>query len=414
MKNRLLHTIFFVIGIVFTVIGLIGLIVVFNERNGNQNLAWLLGFAGLLLGGLGLVFWFRKVLSSETATDGTQRAGQYLIDQAEPLAGLPYPAEVHFEQELQGRNPRPSSLKVSLHCTLPGELNCRPETRFDRFGKAIGLAVEPQTGDDEFDQSTYLRTNQPDFAAAMLGDSTRRDALRLVRSLGFQDITIGPAQVQAVWTGFKPLTDDRANLALQTAQLLVPLATFPVGFDEAAELPVGRLQPALEWLLWGLSVAFALLAILGWLYEPLRFWQFAKLSAAVWAVVLPLAAAVGYAVMRGDSRSHDRWRSWLLPTVLCTALGTLGSVAGVNALADGTPAETRQFPIQNVREVRGRRSSKSYYAYIADWDNPRETREFRLSRDEFQQAQRGRSQLEITSSAGALGQRWIHHRRFIP
>jgi hypothetical protein len=414
MKNRLLRTFLFVIGIVFTVIGLIGLIVFFNERNGNQNLAWLMAFAVLLLVGLGLVFWFRKVLAGSSESAPNPRQGRYLVDQAEPLAGLPSPAEVHFEQEVKGRNPRPSSLKVSLSCTLPGELNCRPETRFDRFGKAIGLAVEPQTGDDEFDQSTYLRTDQPDFAAAMLGDATRRDALRLVRSLGFQEISIGPAQVQAVWTGFEPLKDDRANLALQTAQLLVPLATSPVGFDEAAEFPGGHLQPALEWLLWGLSLAFALLAILGWLYEPLRFWQFAKLSAAVWAVVLPLAAAVGYAVMRGDSRSHDRWRSWLLPTVLCTALGTLGSVAGVNALADRTPAETRQFPIQNVREVRGRRSSKSYYAYVADWDNPRETREFRLSRDEFQQAQRGRSQLEITTSPGALGLRWIHQRRFIP
>ncbi|MFN7803659.1 MAG: hypothetical protein ACK5TO_06580, partial [Planctomycetaceae bacterium] len=166
--------------------------------------------------------------------------------------------------------------------------------------------------------------------------------------------------------------------------------------------------------LWGLSVAFALTAILGWLYEPLRFWQFAKVSAAVWAVLLPLAAGVGYVVMRGDSRSHDRWRSWLLPSLLLTALGSLGSVAGLNALADRTPPETRQLPIQNVREVRGRRSSKSYYGYVADWDNPAETREFRLSRGEFEQARRGRSQLELTTSEGALGLRWVHQRRFIP
>ncbi|MFN9371121.1 MAG: hypothetical protein ACK6D3_04470 [Planctomycetaceae bacterium] len=413
MKNRLLRAILFWIGIVFTAVGVLALIVL-TDRNWNQNLSWLVGFAGLLVSGLVLAFLFRKALSAETESETPQRTGRYLIDQAEPLAGLPFPAEVHFEQEVQGRNPRPASLKVRLHCTLPGELNCRPETRFDRFAKAIGLAVEPQTGDADFDQSNYLRTDRPDFAGAMLGDATRRDAIRLLRSLGYQELTIGPDQVQAVWTGFDPLKDDRANLAQQTAQLLVPLASLPVGSGEFDAEPDGRIQVALEWLMWGLSVAFALLAILGWLYEPLRFWQFAKVSAAVWAVLLPLAAGVGYAVMRGDSRSHDRWRSWLLPTLLFTALGSLGSVAGLNALADQTPPETRQLPIQNVREVRGRRSSKSYYGYVADWDNPAETREFRLSRDEFEQARRGKSQLEITTSQGALGLRWIHHRRFIP
>ena len=133
MKNRLLRAILFWIGIVFTAVGVLALIVL-TDRNWNQNLSWLVGFAGFLVSGLVLAFLFRKALSAETESETTLRTGRYLIDQAEPLAGLPSPAEVHFEQEVKGRNPRPSSLKVSLSCTLPGD-PLRPVWQGDRVGR---------------------------------------------------------------------------------------------------------------------------------------------------------------------------------------------------------------------------------------------------------------------------------------
>ena len=130
--------------------------------------------------------------------------------------------------------------------------------------------------------------------------------------------------------------------------------------------------------------------------------------------VFPVLALVGYGVMRGDSRSHDRWLKWIWAAFAGAALGTAGSLAGINALADKTPAETKQLPVRNLREVRGRRSSRSYYADVSDWDRPNEIRQFRISAADFQAGRIGRSQIEATTSEGALGIRWIHTWRFLP
>ena len=417
MWKWLLRKILFWSGALITTAGVIGLIFVFNDRNRGQNPGNLIGFGILLLVGLFLVFWFRDTIGDSTgegSDPATSRQGRYLVDQAEPLTGLGFPAEVHFEKEISGRTPRPSSLRVRLPCTLPGEVQCSAETWFDRWSKATGLAVEPQTGDDEFDRSDYLRTDDPGLALQLLADPAHRSAVQLLHALGYQQIDLGPDLVQAIWTGFNPQKDDREQLPVQTARLLEPFTRMSLAPRAEPDLPAvgpGRLA---EKLLWGGSLLLALLAVFAWLDQPLRFWQFARLSAGVWGVVVPLAGVLGYGVMRGDSRSHDRWRTWMLPTLLTTALGTCGTLAAFNALADRTPAQTRQLPIQNLREVRGRRTSNGYYAYVPDWDNPRETREFRLSAVEYREARIGRSQLEVTTSEGALGLRWIHHWRFLP
>jgi len=417
MWKWLLRKILFWSGALITTAGVIGLIVVFNDRILWQNPWSLIGFSTLLVVGLLLVFWFRDAIGDSKGDDAdpaNSRQGRYLVDLAEPLTDLGFPAEVYFEKEIPGRTPRPSSLRVRLPCALPGEVQCRAETWFDRWSKSLGLAVEPQTGDDEFDRSDYLRTDDPGLALQLLADPAHRSAVRLLHALGYQQIDLGPGLVQAIWTGFKPEKNDRDQLAEQTARLLEPFTRMSLPPRAESELAAGGLGRVAEKLLWGGSLLFALLAVFAWLDQPLRFWQFARLSAGVWGVVVPLAGLLGYAVMRGDSRSHDRWRSWMLPTLLTTALGISGCLAGFNALADHTPAQTRQFPILNLREVRGRRSSNGYYAYVSDWDDPRETREFRLSSAEYRKARIGRSQLEVTTSEGALGLRWIHHWRFLP
>jgi hypothetical protein len=412
-----MRTLSLLVGIALAVASLIALIVVFNDRFGRLNLG-LVAVLGLgLIGGLLLIFLGRRALGGASSADGSTgpaRAGRYLVDQAEPLQELDYEALVHFTQEIKGKQAQPSSLKVTLPWYVPGQMICRPETWTDRWGKRVGLAVEPQTDDDEFDSAIYVRSDDPAFAQELLAEPSYRRAIQLLISLGYGEIELGPSVAQATWVGFDPAKNDREGLTQQTAELLRPFTQAKLRLPADSPLNAVHRSRTGELVLWGATGLLGLLLIFAFLYQPLRFWQFVWFSAGVWAVVFPVVALLGYGVMRGDSRSHDRWLKWIWAALAGSALGTAGSLAAINALADSTPAETRQLPVRNLRVVRGRRSSTTHYADVPDWDLPNETREFRISRSEFQIGRLGRSQIEATTSRGALGIRWIHNWRFIP
>jgi hypothetical protein len=412
-----MRTLSLLVGIALTVSSLIALIFAFNDRFARLNFG-LLAVLGLgLIGGLVLIFLGRKALGGSTSADGTTgptRAGRYLVDQSERVEGVDYEAVVHFTQEIKGKQAQPSSLKVSLPWYVPGQVICRPENWTDRWGKRVGLAVEPQTGDDEFDSDIYLRSDDPSFTLELFSEPSHRRAVQLLISLGFREIELGPSAAQATWVGFDPAKNDREGLTRQTAELLRPFTQATLRLPADSSLNAAQPNRTGEWILWGATGLLALLLILDFLYPPLRFWEFVWFSAGVAAVVFPALALVGYGVMRGDSRSHDRWLKWIWAALVGTALGTAGALAGINALADKTPAVTKQLPVRNLREVRGRRSSRSYYADVSDWDRPNEMREFRISVADFRTGRIGRSQIEATTSDGALGIRWIHTWRFLP
>ena len=72
----------------------------------------------------------------------------------------------------------PPSLTIEADFGFPAPIIFKVESKMERFGKAIGLANEVQTGDQAFDEAVYVDSPYPDYAAAMLADSDNRRAIR--------------------------------------------------------------------------------------------------------------------------------------------------------------------------------------------------------------------------------------------
>ena len=77
----------------------------------------------------------------------------------------------------KGKN-TPPSLAITAPFVFPAPIIFSTESAMDRFGKAIGLASEVQTGDPLFDDAIYVNSPYPDYASRMLSDPDNRRAIR--------------------------------------------------------------------------------------------------------------------------------------------------------------------------------------------------------------------------------------------
>ena len=102
--------------------------------------------------------------------------------------------------------------------------------------------------------------------------------------------------------------------------------------------------------------------------------------------------------------------------VLLIGLGSFGTAAALNALADPTPPKVRRAEIREKQTKRtGRRGrSTGYYVYVEAWDSPGEMIRFPVSFGDYQRVMPGKSRLELTTGDGWLGIPWVKSQQVQP
>jgi hypothetical protein len=106
-----------------------------------------------------------------------------------------------FTPATKGKNARPSALELSVAVDSPYEFEMVVETWFDRRFMTLGLAVEVQTGDEQFDRECYVRSDTPAFAAAYLADPIKRIAILDLRRFQFLSVKLANGRLSAKWIG---------------------------------------------------------------------------------------------------------------------------------------------------------------------------------------------------------------------
>ena len=207
---------------------------------------------------------------------------------------------------MTGKNGRPSSLVVSVPAATPTKLRFKGQTWFDRFGVRCGLACQVQTGDLDFDQAVYVRGPSREYAEQYLEDQAKREAVLAVLQQGFPEVRLTGTNVEAVWTGFNPKTNDRPGLTEEAAETLFILtAKLPWdGLEHISAQPDSSF--ATTAFLWMVAIAIAVTGIFSFIHPPVRVMNLFVAGLAAFMVGYPLFWPHG---RRFAPRHHDFPRS---------------------------------------------------------------------------------------------------------
>lgn len=409
------------LGILLIIAGGIGATVIFTAVRG--NVLWGVFCVATALAGAGvlIVAW---VLLRRTATvdpgyvDGEFHRFHGDKPQSAELLGRGY--RVFYQTPVKGKNGRPSLLRVSVPTESPESFSITRQSWFDRWAKNVGLAVEIDAGDADFDDACYIRTDSTDFTQAFVEDAGKRRAILELRALGFSEIALRDGEFQANWTGFDPLKNDGQDLLVEAAAHVLILAeNLPEGTPHAPreDSPFGdqrsRSTSRAAYIgLWALLLTLAPAFFLVFWFKPVFT---SELILTALPIVIPaylLFAVLAFALLRGVSISHDRWAKQMWAGLAVFALGGVGAVAAINGLLDTAAPTLHRVTVVNTTTTRSRNST-TYYAVCESWRPGGGQLEFSISRPEHDSVQRGRSKMEVNVCPGKLGVEWIVGRRLV-
>jgi len=314
----------------------------------------------------------------------------------------------------KGKQKIPSSLRISITVPTEGEFHLLPECFWDRVGKFLGIAQEIATGDAEFDQRCYIRSDTPAFAAAYLSDPIKRIAFLDLQRLGFPEVQLEKGELAAIWTHFDPAKDGTAELVEEAAARLIILGSNLPPSDPELLHNVRSRRIVGQWVLWPFLILFAGITFLvGMFFPPIDEWEWLQASLPLMGVALPLFAVLSAYLIRGTSTSHHAWLILMVGAVFLLPLGSCGTIATVNGLSDDTPPQTHQALI--VQKYTTRSKNRTHYKVeCLSWRHPGAREIFEVSASEYSQIVENRSHLQVVTRAGSLGLEWVVSKRVIP
>lgn len=365
-------------------------------------------WVGILQGLLGLavivgVFFLVRVLVRNQA----HKAQAGLPTEWAPRQSGEFSHQMRFQPPRRGKHSHPSMLSLRVPTASKIDLQITREVWFDRFCKSLGIALEFQTGDRDFDANWYLRGEVDTRLGMLLKHGDLRGQVRMLLNQGFTSLRVDKGWLQADWTGFDPGTNP------QPADIAGPLLT-----AIAAALPTGSSaqtprQFAVNVGLWTFIIVSACSFVAGIDYPPVRGWD-------MWRLVLP-TAALSWALLawtaafalRGHSRSHDRWLLVVLAGLVTCTIGARGVLGWWNGARDSTEVVVRDVAVDNLWTER-RKKRTAYLLSVQDWKRPGKSLRYEVTPVQYASLREGISRVEVRTRAGRLGVEWQAGFRLIP
>jgi hypothetical protein len=276
-------------------------------------------------------------------------------------------------------------LRVGIETSAAVDFEIKPEGWFDRFGKSVGIAVEPQANRRSFDESFYILSDDERLVRALRLDQellSRLEGIGRARVGGFRFDRLVCRRGQ-LWIIFKPESQPEDPLAATqwaVQELLALAAALPA--LSPGQGHIGNRNVLYAVLLLAFSSALAingvvhLFRILANGYMPYtvdttQLWTLAVVAGGVLLLLMGLATMM---LLGGSSRAH-------LVLVQVLLVGGLGAVAtgfaelrDFNMEADGSKPQEFATVVQGkhytTHRKKGGGTGYSYYLELADWNKP--------------------------------------------
>lgn len=139
----------------------------------------------------------------------------------------------YFYQYYAGSKNNPSYFRIWIDCRSTGGFRIGRETIFDRLFKSLGVAVEIQTGDSQFDRNYFINTDTVAFTRACFDSPDRRQIVIELFNLKFREILHDGKRLEVKISPFRLKENiDKATVESAVKELLALSSELPEDYYE--------------------------------------------------------------------------------------------------------------------------------------------------------------------------------------
>lgn len=310
-----------------------------------------------------------------------------------------------------GSKNRPSSFRIWLDSPSQGGFKIGRERVLDTFFKRLGIAVEIQTGDAEFDGLFYIRTDHVAFTRSFLYVPETRESMKVVHRLGFTELSHDGKSIEAK---ISPFNLPKMNTSLNTDAVLGELVELarrmPADSVEKSYtgMPGWKLRRNAVYTINTVVVAGGV-GLLVWglaSYTPLRAFDI-----FIWSTEFSIPALLLFMVamvylLKGRSSSHTDLLINFGMAAIGLPLACFGGAMSLNGYLD--VSEIRYYDTKVIgKRYSTSRNSTNYYASLESWNPDRQREEVRINQSIYRKINAGGTIMTIATRPGRLGFEWI-------
>ncbi len=318
---------------------------------------------------------------------------------------------LYFQKLEKDKKGKVTGFRVGVHLRVPVILRLQAEHASDRLFKALGLAKEFQTGDNEFDREIYVACDHPALFHLLLEDERARMKIREVLGAGFHRIS---TDGEALWierTVDREPTVTELKLLVELRNVLAELESRLRHYSD----PFVAKAVAVEAVTWSVF-AYAAGALLELTFNRVDYhvdsWQLLGPGLLAATILFGLLFGLVVALLRGSSRGHRILVEGAVLLVISVPVASVQTVSDLNRYLDSSETVVISREIERAEVRRGRKST-AYYLVLAPVMGPSQVdlpSRIRVTRDVYSQATPGLA-LDLHLGRGWLGFPW--YRRIV-
>lgn len=313
-------------------------------------------------------------------------------------------------KHFRGTDKAPPYFKITIPCPTPGAFTIKPETKFDRFFKRLGVCVEIDTHDPAFDDAFYITSDTIPFTRRFLEKSENRRSIQALFSLGFNNLKLDGNGLTATWQNFPRRTQmETATMENAVARMVVPV-------QNLSKITTYETEEPSPWKLKRLfAFAFPILVtVTGIVAMILTFTTYKPLDPGKVFVnslqySLPLFVLFTWFsihLLKGRSSSHRELIAVFFISLFGFPLAGFGYNGYLNGALDENPPSVHEVLVVKKYYSKSK-NNYSYYARVESWRNAETTERLGVSKRYYKSLQPGRSVITVTTKPGRFGFEWI-------
>ncbi|MBU4306047.1 MAG: hypothetical protein KJ893_10590 [Candidatus Omnitrophica bacterium] len=312
-----------------------------------------------------------------------------------------------------GKN-NPSVLKVTIPCSSRGEFAVVLESEFDKTAKKLGFSSELQTGDKDFDANYYILSDTVDFARIYFQSTEKRELIKKIYDIGFNNIKHDGKTVEITWIGFEK-NGLSTTLITETADCLFGLSkTLPDYFADQMLLGIPRMRfkTITAYTIPSLTLFAAAIAWF-WIvkYPPLdNFAIFIRSLLLSIPLFILYIVAVGFAI-RGRAASHKDFVKIVGISAIAFLLFANNGFILINGLKDFNKPAIHNTVVTSKYLTR-HKNSTTYHIIVSSWRPGHNMEEFTITGNIYSRIEQGKTEAIFVTKPGALGFEWVVSKEF--
>ncbi len=361
--------------------------------------------------GIGLWIDFRKNKERQNVLKQVSQSWNIPDLQSGKIYQAVYEGMEYEYEYFAGTRKYPSYFKIRIKCLSKGEFVIGKESKLDAWARNVGISCEIQTGDVQFDEEFYIRTNSVDFTTAYFFLPQKREAVKDLFRLGFNKLKHDGKILEMTMQPFdSPESRNPTFIPEVVRRIKILGENIPEGYPEnlIGGMSHWKVKRTVVFSVMGIVLAVGIVgSIVGtFLYLPLDDGDILlfslKYSMSWFAIFLVLAVIF----LKGRSSSHTE----LMGVFFLGLLGFVFAGNGLLVLANGyfdTAPESYHDSVVVDKYITDSRDSTNYHIRVKSWREGKSSETLSVLKGEYDRAAVGKTIVHVVTKPGKYGFEWL-------